>query len=153
MTVQEDILAELTAEPFTKIIGELGQGDKNILQAELAEGVVKIKTTDDLVDKGCKYGFLVLVPGQTEYGKVIGNETVQLTIPEDLGRYDDSIQAKDIAFDRSKSEKKHTRKVIEYEKFLGAEVGLCTLILQAVEGLYLKALKEEYIGYDNRTPK
>ena len=32
------------------------------------------------------------------------------------------------------------------------EESLLTLILQAVEGPYLKALKEEYIGYVGRTP-
>ena len=38
---------------------------------------------------------------------------------EDPGGYNQTIQAKDTAFDRSKSEKKHARQVIEYEKFLG----------------------------------
>ena len=57
-----------------------------------------------------------------------------------------------MAFDRSKREKKHARKVIEYEKFLGVEESLCTLILQAVEGPYLEALKEYFIGYGGRTP-
>ena len=37
MTIQEDILAELTAEPIAKIIGELGQNDINILEAELTK--------------------------------------------------------------------------------------------------------------------
>ena len=41
-----------------------------------------------------------------------------------------------------KSEKKHARKVIEYEKLLGVEEPLHTLNLQAVEGPYLDALKE-----------
>ena len=57
MTVQEDILAELTAEPITKYIGEPGQGDINIIEAELTQRVAKIKTTEDLVEKGRKYGF------------------------------------------------------------------------------------------------
>ena len=81
---------------------------------------------------------------QTQHGKVIGNETVPLTTPEDPGGYDDTIQVKDMAFDKSKSEKKHARKVIEYEKLLGVEESLLTLILQAVE--------EEYIGYGGRHP-
>ena len=55
MTVQEDILAELTAETMTKIIGEPGQGDIKILEAELAEQAAKIKTTEDLIEKGRKY--------------------------------------------------------------------------------------------------
>ena len=55
MTIQEDILAELTAEPITKIIGEPGQGDINILEAKLTEQVAKIKTMEDLVKKGRKY--------------------------------------------------------------------------------------------------
>ena len=148
MHVQEDILVELTAEPITKIIGELGQGDINILEAELPEQVAKIKTTEDSVKKGRKYGFFVLVLGQMQHGKVI----VQWTTPKDPGKYDETIQAKDTAFNRSKSEKKHARRVIEYEKFLGVEECLCTLIIHAVEEPYLKALKEEYIGYGSRTP-
>ena len=62
------------------------------------------------VDKRDEYRFLVLVLGQTQHGKVIGNETVQWTTPEDPGGYDDTIQAKDMAFERSKSEKKHAKK-------------------------------------------
>ena len=133
MTIQEDILTELTAEPITKIIGEPGQGDIHILKAELAEQVTKIKTIEDMADKGHKHGVLVLVLGQTQYGKVIRNETVHWTTPKDLGGYDDTIQDNDTVFDRSKSEKKHARKVIKYEKFLGVEESLCTLILQAVK--------------------
>ena len=53
MTIWEDILAELTAELSMKIIAEPGQGDINILEAELTEQAAKIKTTVDLVDEGC----------------------------------------------------------------------------------------------------
>ena len=98
-----------------------------------------------MVNKGHKYRYLVLVLRQTQHGRVIGNKTVQWTTPEDPGGYDDNIQAKDTAFGRSKSEKRHARKVIEYKKFLGVEERLQTLILQAMEGQYLEALKEEYI--------
>ena len=51
MTVWEDILEELTAEPITKIIGEPGKGDINILEAELAERAAKMKTIEDLIEK------------------------------------------------------------------------------------------------------
>ena len=37
MAIQEDILGELTVESITKIIGDLWQGDINILEAKLAE--------------------------------------------------------------------------------------------------------------------
>ena len=47
MTIQEDILAELTVEPITKIIGELGQGHTKILEAELTEQVANFTTTED----------------------------------------------------------------------------------------------------------
>ena len=151
MTIREDILAELTAEPIIKIIGKPGQGDINILEAELAEQAAKIKTTEDLIESGRKYGFLVLVLGQKQYGMVIGNEEVNWTTPEDLGGYDDTIQAKDTAFDQNKSKKKHARQVIEYKKFLGVEESLHTLILQAVEEPYLETPMEEYIVYESRT--
>ena len=105
MTFQEDILAELTAEQITKIIGEVGQGDINILEAVLAEQAAKIKFTEDMVDKEHKHGFLVLMLRKTQYGKVIGNETVQWTAPEDPGGCDGTIQAKDMTFDRRKNEK------------------------------------------------
>ena len=42
MTIRQDILAELTMKPITKIIGEPGQEDQNILEAELTEWVAKI---------------------------------------------------------------------------------------------------------------
>ena len=36
-------------DPITKIVKESGQGDLNILEAELAEGAAKIKTTEDMI--------------------------------------------------------------------------------------------------------
>ena len=41
MMVREDILAKLTADQMTKIIGGLGQGDINTLEQELAEKQLK----------------------------------------------------------------------------------------------------------------
>ena len=61
MTIWEDILAKLTAEPILMIIGELGQGDMDFQEAMLTKQAAKIMTTEDMVEKGCKYGFLVLV--------------------------------------------------------------------------------------------
>ena len=52
MTVREYILVELTMESITKITG---------LEAELTEQVAKIETTEDMFEKGCKYGFLISV--------------------------------------------------------------------------------------------
>ena len=43
-------------DPITKITGEPGQGE---LDAELTEWVGKIETTEDMVEQGCKYGFLI----------------------------------------------------------------------------------------------
>ena len=54
MTVHEDILTKLTAKPITKIVGEHGHQDITILESELAEKAAKIKTTDDMVEKGRK---------------------------------------------------------------------------------------------------
>ena len=64
------------------------------------------------------------VLGQIWYGMVIGNKMVQWTTTKDPRGHDDNIQAKDMAFDRSKSEKKHARKVIKQEEFLGVEESL-----------------------------
>ena len=152
MTVQEVILAELTAKPIIKIIGEPGQGDINTLEQELTEKAAKIKNTEDMVEKGCKYGFLVVVLGKNKYGTVIGNLAVEWTTSVNPRGYDESIQAKDSSFDQSKGEKRHARKVIEYKKFLGVEESIRTLMLQVVEKSYLEALKEEYIGYGGETP-
>ena len=113
MIIGEDILAELTAEPITKVIWELGQGDIKILEEELTEWAAKIKTTEDLIKKGRKYGFLVVVLGQKQYGMVIRKEEVHWTTPQDPEGYDDTIQAKDTAFNQSRSKKMHARWVIE----------------------------------------
>ena len=91
MTVREDILVELTMDPITKIIGEAGQGGLNVLDAELKEWAAKIKTTQDMIEQGQKYGFLILILGKEQYRRVIGNERLQWKNPEDPGRYDDSI--------------------------------------------------------------
>ena len=61
MTIREDILSELTADPITKIIGEPEQGDLNVLEAELTEWAAKIKTTMDMIEQGRNYGFLILM--------------------------------------------------------------------------------------------
>ena len=86
MTVQEYILAELTAEPITKIVGEPGQGDINKLESELAKQAAKIKTAKDIIEKGHKHEFLILVLWQSKYGNVIGNQ-----MPKDPRGYDDTI--------------------------------------------------------------
>ena len=52
MTVREGILTELTTEFVTKIHGEPGQWDINLLEQELAEKAAKIKTTEDILEKG-----------------------------------------------------------------------------------------------------
>ena len=119
MIIREEILLELIMDPTTKIIGELRQGDLNMLEAELTGRAAKIKTTEDMVEQGRKYVFLILVLEKEQFGQVIGNERLQRKTPEDSGEYDDSIQVNDTAFDWSKSEKKHAQKVNEYEKFLG----------------------------------
>ena len=50
MAIRKDILVELIAGPITKIILELGQGDINIFEAELAKLVAKIKNTENMVE-------------------------------------------------------------------------------------------------------
>ena len=60
MTVWEEILAELMAEPIKKIIGEPGQGDINKLESELAKQVAKIKTTEDMLKKDANMDFSLL---------------------------------------------------------------------------------------------
>ena len=108
------------------------QGDLNILEAELTEQAAKIKTTEDMIKQGCVYGFLILILGKDQCRRVIGNDCLQWETPEDLGRYSDLIQAKDMAFNQ----------LIEYEKFLGGEGSLQILSLQAVDDPFLEALKE-----------
>ena len=62
-----------------------------------------------------------MVLGRQKYGAVIGNPAAKWDTSEDLGGYNESILAKDASFDQSKGEKKHARKVIEYDKFLEVE--------------------------------
>ena len=90
MTIREDVLVELTIEPMTKIIGEPGQGDLNILEEEITEWVTTIKTKEDMVEQGLKYGFLILILGKTQYGLVIENERLQWDTPENLDGYENS---------------------------------------------------------------
>ena len=51
MTIREDILAKLTAEPVTKINGEPRQCNINLLEQELAEKTTKIKITEDVRER------------------------------------------------------------------------------------------------------
>ena len=55
---------------------------------------------------------------------------------KDPGEYDKIIQIKGSSFDQSKGEKRHTRKVPEYEMFLGVKENIWMLLFQAVEELY-----------------
>ena len=87
-----------------------------------------------------------------KYKAVIGDPAVWWNTLEDPWEYDETIQAKGTSFDQSKGEKKHARKVIKYEKFLGIEEIIKNLLFQAVEEPNLEALKEEYVGYGGRTP-
>ena len=149
--VSEDILAELMADPMTKIIGESGQGGIGTPESELAAKAAKIKTTDDMIEKDQKHGFLVVL-GRAKYSTVIGNWTVQWTSPEDSGSSNKTIWPKNSSFYHSKGKKKHAQRVIEYKTFLGVEESIQILILQVVEETYLIALKEEYIGYSRQMP-
>ena len=56
-----------------------------------------------------------------KYGAVIGKNAVDWTTPQDPGGYDKTLKVQDFLFDRSKGEKKHAKKVIKYEKFVGVE--------------------------------
>ena len=81
-------------ELIMKNIGEQGQADIQNLESELAKRAAKIKTTEDMIEKGCKYKFLVIVLEQTTYRHVVRNPTVQWVTPKHLGGYDETIHAK-----------------------------------------------------------
>ena len=74
--MQDNILAKLTSELIMKFIGEPDQDNINTLEQKLAEKAAKIKTTEDVVEKGCKDEFLVAVSGKNKHGIVIGNPEV-----------------------------------------------------------------------------
>ena len=99
-----------------------------------------------MVEKTCKYGFLVIDLQRSKYGTVIGNPTIECMTPKDPGGYDEIIQVKYSPFDKSKEEKKNARKVIQYKKLLGVEESIRALMLHAVEEWCLEALKEKYIA-------
>ena len=82
----------LRADPITKINGELVQGIINQLESELAKRVAKRRNTEDLVEKGRNYGFLVVVLGKNKYGTIIGNRAVEWKTPKDSGD-NETIQA------------------------------------------------------------
>ena len=64
MKLQEDILAEHMATPISKIIGDQAREISTPSRKKLAEKAAKIKTTEDMAKKGCKYGFLLVVLGK-----------------------------------------------------------------------------------------
>ena len=99
MKVREDILVKLMADPITKIIEEPGQGDINKLQQDLAEKAAKMKTTEDMVEKGRKFDFLRVVLGCQKYGMAIRNPAVWWDTLEDPRGYNKTIQAKDFSID------------------------------------------------------
>ena len=65
MTVREDIIAKLMAEPTTKIDGEPTQSDIDTLKNELTKRATKLKTTKDVTKHGKKYGFQIIAKYQT----------------------------------------------------------------------------------------
>ena len=52
---------------------------------------------------------------------------------------------------RAQKQTKHMRKVKEFEKYLEVEEASRVLILQAVDKVYIEALKKDYIGYNSNT--
>ena len=117
--VQENTLATLMADSIAKIIVKPGQVDISTLESKLVAKNAKIKTTDDLIEKGQKHGFLVVVLGRAKYGTVIGKLTVQLTSPEDPGSFDKTSQLKDSSFDCSKGEKSTSKRLSNTKHFGG----------------------------------
>ena len=71
--------------------------------------------------------------------------------PKDQWRYGEALCPGDSAFDQSEDKKKHERKVIDYEKFLGEDEIRRQLILQAADSTQLEVLEEDNIGYGWRT--
>ena len=62
----EDILDDLSVETITRIIREPCHGDINKLASEFVTNATKIKTSDDMVEKGQKYSLLVIILGKTK---------------------------------------------------------------------------------------
>ena len=83
MTVRRKIISKLMAELIIRINGEQGQGVINQLKSEIAKRSSKIKTMEDMVQKGQKYGFLIVVLGRVKYGMVTRNNAVEWTNPKD----------------------------------------------------------------------
>ena len=79
----------------------------------MAKKAAKITTTEDMVEKRKKFGFLIVVLGKNKCGAVIGNLVVAWTMPEDPGGYDEPIQAKATFVWLQQRGEKHTQKVIE----------------------------------------
>ena len=61
------------AGPVTKIEGEPTKSNINKLKKELAKCTANIKTTEDIVVEGKKYGFLVIIVGLSKYKTIIRN--------------------------------------------------------------------------------
>ena len=61
MTMREDIIAKLTAEPIIKIHGKPAQSNIHNLENELVERSAIIKITKDIIKIGKKICFLIIV--------------------------------------------------------------------------------------------
>ena len=73
MMVQKDIIAKVMAERVMKIDGKPIQSDIVNLKNELAECATKIKTMEDIIEQGKKYGFLIIFVGLSKYKTIIRN--------------------------------------------------------------------------------
>ena len=146
MTVREEILAELTAEMVTKIDEEPRQGNIILLEQELAEKAAKINITEDVIKKGKKFCFLVVVSGQQKNGAVICNLTVKWGIPEDPTVTMNPSKPRTPCLIKVKA-RKHARSL---KCFL--EPKIQTVFIQAVKEPYIGALKNAILDMAGECP-
>jgi hypothetical protein len=148
-----DVLAMLLTKPVTRIHGRPEQDDVDNLEKEVARIVSSAKTTR--FPQGKKYGHLVMIIGETEYGNIIGDNTFTFTEPTDKGAYDTTTIVGAVASSaasKAQAEAEHTRTQAEYFLWLAVESAARQLIVGAIDEELLVEICDDWIQYEGSSP-
>ena len=135
---------------ITKIDGEPTMQLFDRMMEELRPIAAKIKT--EILPQGDIYGCLGLICTDEEYGAYIGDANYEFTAPEKPTEYDLSIPDNIGETERKMREALHSKRKVEYAKYIAANIGIRNIIEAAIDAEFIEELRDPIIGYDRLMP-
>lgn len=152
MSTREAVIESLQGHTVTSFKGRKPTAtDVDTLEKELAAIASTVKT--NLFPEGSEHGHLCCVLPNEAYGRIIGDPNYEFETPEAPEPYNPDIDNTTGDLERKTMEAEWERHKADYQRYLGVQEALRTLIVSAVSETYLRPLKNEYSGYTQYTAR